>query len=197
MFIKKIISIVAAVFVSMTFISLDASAKAKHHSLFYKKHYNVMASRGTMPPFAYIQFCVHNRSQCQNHKGKLAMIAGNKVKLNSRLTSQLASVNASVNASMAPRNDRGPDSWKIGGKSGDCEDYALTKRARLIAAGWPSSALSMTVVRTRSGEGHAILSVKTSSGVLVLDNLNRSVRSIKNVPYMIVSMQSSGYGWSH
>jgi predicted transglutaminase-like cysteine proteinase len=54
---------------------------------------------------------------------------------------------------------------------GDCEDYALEKRRRLIAAGVPESALSMAVAVTARGETHAVLVVSFESGDWVLDNL--------------------------
>ena len=143
-----------------------------------------------MPPFGYIQFCVRNRAACRDTAGKLAMAGHNKVKLTKQLEKQLAPVNQNVNSSMRPRRDGPSDRWAVGGRAGDCEDFAMTKRARLIAAGWPSSALSITVVRTRSGEGHAVLSVHTSQGTLVLDNLSKSVRPLRRVPYKIVAMQT-------
>ena len=43
----------------------------------------------------------------------------------------LKSVNNRVNRAIAPRGDR-RDEWAINVSSGDCEDYALTKRAALI-----------------------------------------------------------------
>ena len=54
---------------------------------------------------------------------------------------------------------------------GDCEDYALEKRRRLIEAGVSAEALSMAVVVTRRGERHAVLVVAFESGDVVLDNL--------------------------
>jgi predicted transglutaminase-like cysteine proteinase len=150
-----------------------------------------------LPPFSYIQFCVHHRSACTSRSGRLTMAAHNKVKLTGHLRQQLASINSQVNSSMKPKADQDADKWSVGGKYGDCEDFALTKRARLIAAGWPSRALSLTVVKTGWGEGHAILSVRTDNGVLVLDNLSHKVRNLNRVPYRIVSMQGdSPMQWS-
>lgn len=54
---------------------------------------------------------------------------------------------------------------------GDCEDYALEKRRRLIAAGVPAEAMSMAVAVTARGESHAVLVVSFESGDWVLDNL--------------------------
>ena len=67
----------------------------------------------------------------------------------------------STGALRFPRNDRGADEWRAGVKAGDCEDFALTKRRELIKAGLPSSALLMAVATTPSGEGHAVLVVRT------------------------------------
>jgi predicted transglutaminase-like cysteine proteinase len=189
--IKKIILGAAVTFIAATtFIS---GAEAKGHVQHIKTHHGIKKSLhqtgGVLPPFAYIQFCVHHASSCRDNKGRLAMASSGKVKMTSKLQSQLASVNSRVNSRMKPVSDKGSDRWAIGGKSGDCEDFALTKRAMLIAAGWPSRALSMTVVKTAWGEGHAVLSVHTSSGTVVLDNLSHSVRPISSTPYRIVAMQ--------
>jgi predicted transglutaminase-like cysteine proteinase len=185
----------AALGLVMGFMAMVPQAQA--YGMFspqIKKHHKSIfstANRGhaTLPPFAYIQFCVHHRSACKNTRGHLAMAGGHTVKLTKRLSKQLAHVNSRVNARMIARADGGSDKWNVGGRYGDCEDYAMTKRAMLIAAGWPSSALSLTTVRTAWGEGHAILSVHTSGGTMVLDNLSRAVKSIKKVPYHLVSMQ--------
>jgi predicted transglutaminase-like cysteine proteinase len=192
MFWKKITGAAAAVVMAVSFASASTNAFAANRHSKYKSATSTArtVSRGTMPPFAYIQFCVKNRAACRNTAGKLAMAGGNKVKLTKHLEQQLASVNQSVNSSMRPRRDGSSDRWAVGGKAGDCEDFAMTKRARLIAAGWPSSALSITVVRTRSGEGHAVLAVHTSHGTLVLDNLSKSVRPLRRVPYKIIAMQT-------
>lgn len=192
MFWKKITGAAAVVVMAISFASASTNAYAasKHSKYRSMTSTSKTVSRGTMPPFAYIQFCVKNRAACRDTAGKLAMAGGNKVKLTKHLEQQLASVNQSVNSSMRPRRDGPSDRWAIGDRAGDCEDFAMTKRARLIAAGWPSSALSMTVVKTRSGEGHAVLSVHTSNGTLVLDNLKKSVRPLNKVPYKIIAMQA-------
>jgi predicted transglutaminase-like cysteine proteinase len=47
---------------------------------------------------------------------------------------------------------------------GDCNAYVLLKRKLLIAAGWPTSSVLITVVYTADGEGHAVLTVRTGAG---------------------------------
>ncbi|HEY5409194.1 MAG TPA: transglutaminase-like cysteine peptidase, partial [Caulobacteraceae bacterium] len=61
---------------------------------------------------------------------------------------------------------------QAGPKRGDCEDYVLEKRRALLVRGIPAAALSIAVVRTRRGEGHAVLLVVTDRGELVLDSLS-------------------------
>ena len=150
----------------------------------------------TMPPFAYIKFCVQNPGACKGSSGRLATKGGNGV-LTDKLRGQLASVNSSVNRAIRPVNDSGGDSWKVNVSRGDCEDYVLTKRSRLISMGWPSRSLAIAVVRTQRGEGHAVLVVNTSQGKMVLDNLVQNVRPKSQSPHRFLSMQDPGskYGW--
>ncbi len=192
--------IVGAVIAIMSATVSVAGAQAKTHLSHFKFHHAVkiasLKSGGVLPPFAYIQMCVKHPGSCSDHKGNLAMASNRNVKLTPKLQRQLASINSRVNSRMIAVSDKGADKWSVGGKRGDCEDFALTKRAMLIAAGWPSRALSMTVVRTAWGEGHAILSVHTNAGTMVLDNLSHSVRSLSSVPYSVVAMQSgSAFHW--
>ena len=55
----------------------------------------------------------------------------------------------------------------------------MSKRKALIAAGFPASALRLAVVKTRQGEGHAVLVVKTDKGDRILDNRTNAIRAWK------------------
>jgi predicted transglutaminase-like cysteine proteinase len=107
----------------------------------------------------------------------------------------LNAVNRDVNRAIAPRNDLGPtDLWTLpladGSAAGDCEDYVLEKRRALAAAGLPPEALSIAVVRTRSGETHAVLVVDTDAGELVLDNRSQWIAPWSSLDYRWVKRQS-------
>ena len=65
--------------------------------------------------------------------------------------------------------------WAYPTTEGDCEDFVLLKRRKLINRGWPVGSLLVTVVRQKNGDGHAVLTVLTDRGDLVLDNLNPQV----------------------
>jgi predicted transglutaminase-like cysteine proteinase len=73
---------------------------------------------------------------------------------------------------------------------GDCEDYALLKRKLLIEEGLPRQALLMTVVKDLNNDGHAVLTVKTSKGDFVLDNMRDDVRPWTQTGYRFVKRQS-------
>ena len=54
---------------------------------------------------------------------------------------------------------------------GDCEDFALLKRRKLISAGWPPGALRIAIVLKRPDDDqlHAVLVASTNRGDFVLD----------------------------
>ena len=52
---------------------------------------------------------------------------------------------------------------------GDCEDYAIVKRDRLLVRGVKPGAIRFTAVKI-DGEGHLVLSVETDVHTFILDN---------------------------
>ena len=75
---------------------------------------------------------------------------------------------------------------------GDCEDYALEKRRRLIEAGVPAETLSMAVAVTARGERHAVLVVAFESGDIVLDNLTPWPTPWSQLNYTWIQRQVAG-----
>ena len=141
-------------------------------------------------PIGYQLMCLKTPAEC---KGGGAA----SVRATTEIMNKLITVNAHVNRAIRPTNDTGADVWSVNVSTGDCEDYALTKRRALINAGVPASSLRIAYVKTRSGEGHAILVVKTSNGDYVLDNLNASVRPLTQTGYRIISeMGANPMSWS-
>lgn len=99
-------------------------------------------------------------------------------------------INRSLNGAVRKASDQRlhgqADYWTTvsrPGQGGDCEDYVLTKRAALIAAGVPESALSIALVRTSWGEDHAVLLVAAEDGERVLDNLTSRILPWRRVRY--------------
>ncbi len=60
----------------------------------------------------------------------------------------------------------------------------------LIEEGFPRQALLMSVVKDKNGDGHAVLTVKTSRGEFVLDNMTNVVKPWTGTPYRFVKRQS-------
>lgn len=143
----------------------------------------ITARGGTNPPAAFLIFCLKNPNHCRG--GGRSQLA-----LTDEMMATLNVVNRAVNRSIRPRNERA-DKWDVNVSAGDCEDYALTKRARLIDMGLPASALRIATAKTRSGVGHAVLVVRTNQGDLVLDNLNSRIRVWNQTGLRWIAMSGS------
>ncbi|WEX07646.1 transglutaminase-like cysteine peptidase [Chelativorans sp. AA-79] len=149
-----------------------------------------MLGHAFAPP-AFHDFCNRYKALCATD-GSLR-----PVELTTRHHAELASVNKAVNRRVIERSDLATtgreDDWRLPGKYGDCEDFALLKKAELMKLGWPASALLLTVARS-GGEGHTVLTVRTTKGDLVLDNMTDAVKDWSRTPYRYFARQSPGNG---
>lgn len=144
----------------------------------------------TKAPLGYTQFCQTAPADCQagTHEARDVVLAGQAWRT-------LEAVNQTVNQTVEPVTDQdhyGRAEWwayPVDGK-GDCEDYVLEKRRLLIQAGWPRSALLITVVRDRKGDGHAVLTVKSDRGEFILDNQEDQILAWQETGYRYVKRQS-------
>jgi predicted transglutaminase-like cysteine proteinase len=79
---------------------------------------------------------------------------------------------------------------------GDCEDYQLVKRKRLVAAGFSRRALRMTAVIDGDGEPHAVLMVRTDRGDFILDNKRDTVLPWRQTGYVYLQREgATGSTW--
>ena len=62
----------------------------------------------------------------------------------------------------------------------------------LMQAGWPREALLITVVRDKKGDGHAVLTIKTDNGELILDNQAEEILLWSETSYRFVKRESQG-----
>jgi predicted transglutaminase-like cysteine proteinase len=146
-------------------------------------------------PAGFVSFCTRFPDQCMASKD-----APSVVKLSSAQWLQLQEVNQAVNLAIKPMDDERhygrAEYWNIPTDGyGDCEDYALTKRRDLIAAGFPAQALRIAVVLTWRNESHAILTVVTDHGDYVLDNLTSSIQSWDDAGYQWIERQDPNKAW--
>lgn len=140
----------------------------------------------SVAPFAHVMFCTRAPAECAESNGP------DIVELTPARKRELVAVNQRINHKISPVNDDGPDVWSLAPQSGDCEDYAITKRHALIEQGWPASALRLAIAYTSWGEGHLVLVVRTSRGDLVLDNLTGAVRNWAKSGLRWQMIQASG-----
>jgi predicted transglutaminase-like cysteine proteinase len=142
------------------------------------------------PPAGYVEFCREEPAECV-HRAERGLL----VKLDDARWLDMIVVNRSVNQRIRPATDREmfgvEERWSLPTERGDCEDYVLLKRHELIERGWPASALLVTVVRDERGEGHAVLTVRTDRGELVLDNKVEQIRPWTETSYTYVKRQAT------
>jgi predicted transglutaminase-like cysteine proteinase len=142
-------------------------------------------SRPTIAPIAFAKFCDSAADQCVRIGDR------DTVELTKQKRAELQSINSQINSAIIYVSESaGQDEWKLNPASGDCDDYAVTKRQRLLRAGWPSGALRIATARTTDGIGHAVLVVSTSQGDLVLDNRTNVVKPWKSVDLKWIKIQS-------
>lgn len=87
-------------------------------------------------------------------------------------TALLERVNREINRLPYRADPPGADFWQPhDGRGGDCEDYAIAKLVRLVAAGWPPDRLALRLRLNRDGLPHAVLLAILPSGRgIELDN---------------------------
>ena len=143
----------------------------------------------TLPPFGFVKFCERQPNECRQGPLEEDRFEATPARLQ-----ELTEINKSINRAVEPATDLEiyglTEYWTLPGARGDCEDYALLKRHQLMARGWPSGALLMTVVRDEKNEGHAVLTVRTAQGDFILDNKTDEIRTWQKVPYAFVMRQS-------
>lgn len=148
-------------------------------------------------PPGFYPFCEKQPHLCSTN-GKAGAMTMTPARM-----SELRTVNRTVNQAFKQREDKAGlagDRWELPTSAGgDCEDLAIMKKAKLLKLGWPASTLLLTVA-TNNGAGHAVLTVRTSDGDLVLDNLTDAVKPWSRTPYNYFARQkpnaSGGAEWA-
>jgi predicted transglutaminase-like cysteine proteinase len=131
-----------------------------------------------LPPIGHSRFCLKYPDDCAVHR---IDFRHRKIALTPQRWNELNTVNRDVNREIIPEitgGDAVTEEWVIAPPAGDCKDYAITKRHRLLARGWPSRALLLAEVVVPSGEHHLVLVVRLTETDLVLDNLTPNIRTV-------------------
>jgi predicted transglutaminase-like cysteine proteinase len=142
------------------------------------------------PPIGWLEFCAEHTRECETRPAQPRDIV-----LSAKAWKDLVRINQRVNDSVTALTDF--EHWGVAERwsypddgYGDCEDYVLLKRRMLMQAGWPRQALLITVVRDKRGDGHAVLTVRTDKGELILDNQNPEILHWTDTGYRFVKRQS-------
>jgi predicted transglutaminase-like cysteine proteinase len=168
-------------------LGMTAAARAGDDQVLYQK-----LGDTAPPPIGWVQFCADNPSDCSRGATKPRDMA-----MTDTAWKDLLRVNQLVNKSITPMSDMLHwgviEKWSLPTDGyGDCEDYVLLKRKMLIDEGWPREALLITLVRDKNGEGHAVLTVKTDKGEVILDNQSENVMAWTETGYSFFKRQSQG-----
>ncbi|MBB2960178.1 transglutaminase-like cysteine peptidase [Methylobacterium sp. R2-1] len=148
------------------------------------------------PIAAWAEFCERYSGECAVDRTEAASIT-----LTSALWQTINAVNRRINRAVEAVTDqdhwRAADRWDLAEDGrGDCEDFQLLKRRLLVEAGLPRRAMRMTVVIDEKGEGHAVLTLITNRGDLILDNKTSAVLPWTQTGYTFVKRESQeAVGW--
>lgn len=185
------IGVVCALAANLFLMGLQtANAEPLTSSFHGQRHTAYMRAFGSaQPPHGFVQFCDAQPRYCNGNWTVSERFAATPERL-----SELDEINRYVNSAITPVTDMDAygveEYWTLPSNEGDCEDFALLKREMLILRGWPESALLLTVVRDEQGDGHAVLTARTTQGDFILDNKASEVRIWNATPYQYVMRQS-------
>ena len=144
----------------------------------------------TSQPIGHYEYCQSNPSECAAQ-----VTSASAPKITDYGWDIIRKINVEVNTAIMPMTDEDiygrQEVWSLPSEAGDCEDYVLLKRRDLIERGFSPSDLLITVVRKPDGEGHAVLTVRSSQGDFVLDNLDNEVRLWSDTPYRFLKRQAT------
>jgi predicted transglutaminase-like cysteine proteinase len=150
------------------------------------------------PPIGWVQFCSNKTyaAECAFDTSE-----PEKVDLTPKLWRAITAMNTRVNNEIEPVTDM--DHWGVverwdmaeDGK-GDCEEYVMIKRKRLVEAGIPRRTLRVVVVIDEENAGHAVLMLRTDKGDFILDNKRNAVLPWHQTGYVYVKRESQDrIGW--
>jgi predicted transglutaminase-like cysteine proteinase len=151
----------------------------------------------TQPTYGWADFCRRYPGECAVNLSEPATIA-----MTPQAWQTLTRINRQANGAIKAKTDLAhwgvADRWDFAEDGyGDCEDYQLVKRRRLVAAGFPRRALRMTVVIDEFGEGHAVLMARTDRGDYILDNKRNAVLPWHRTGYTYIKREGdSGSVWA-
>jgi len=183
--------------ISLVLTATASMAQAQTGSILPGVSQPVARVGAAKPIIGWIRFCEQNPAECAVDPDEPATID-----LTAKHWETLNRVNQQVNGTIKAKTDM--DHWGVEDvwdfaedRYGDCEDYQLVKRKRLVEAGFPRRALRMTVVIDEEGAGHAVMMVRTSRGDFILDNKRNAVLPWNKTGYVYIKREGDqGTAWA-
>ncbi|KQP88279.1 transglutaminase-like cysteine peptidase [Methylobacterium sp. Leaf117] len=150
----------------------------------------ISAGVQTRPIAAWVDFCATYAGECA-----VNTVEPTQITLTAAVWSAIVAVNRRVNKSLVAVTDMDhlhvADRWDLAEDgSGDCEDFQLLKRKLLAEMGLPRRAMRMTVVIDEKGEGHAVLTLITDRGDIILDNKTSAILPWRQTGYTFIKRES-------
>jgi predicted transglutaminase-like cysteine proteinase len=182
--------------VALTVIGAEAQAQTQTGIILPGASQPVAKVGTAKPIMGWARFCQQNPTECAVDTSEPATI-----ELTAKDWQALNRINQQVNSGIKAKTDQ--DHWRIEDiwdfaedGYGDCEDYQLVKRKRLVEAGFPRRALRMTVVIDEEGAGHAVMMVRTTRGDFILDNKRNAILPWHRTGYVYIKREGDeGSAW--
>ena len=177
-------------------VAADVQAKPKR-ALAFPSPEVVTKSYAAKPTLAWVRFCQQMPEECAVDISDPATI-----EFTNETRDTIVRTNREVNHAIKAKTDKAhwgvEDRWDFAEDGyGDCEDYQLVKRKRLVEAGFPRRAMRMTVVIDEEGLGHAVMMVRTDRGDLILDNKRDAVLPWHLTGYTFIKREGdAGTAWA-
>jgi predicted transglutaminase-like cysteine proteinase len=141
-------------------------------------------------PIWWIEFCRTYTNDCNKSFGEVEILI-----VNTKNWKIIEEINTRVNASIEPLSDEInhwiEEKWDYAENwYGDCEDYVLLKKKKLIEQWFPESSLLITIVRDKNWEWHAVLTIRTNKWDFILDNQTLKIHKWNETWYTYIKIQS-------
>jgi len=179
-------------FTFLIILALSEISFAQSSTNFNNVAFAPSGNKVTSIPIGHAEFCQSRPSECKKNENPIATQTLTQAKWQELLT-----INSKFNTEIAPVTDKElygvEEFWTYANGYGDCEEYVLDKRRSLLQLGWNASTLLIAVLRQESGEGHAVLMVRTDRGDLVLDNQESLIKLWADTPYRYLKRQSQAH----
>jgi predicted transglutaminase-like cysteine proteinase len=143
-----------------------------------------------LPPIGWNEFCRVYTEDCQKSFNEVEILP-----LNESSWRIIKEINKEVNTLIQPLSDQKNhwvlEKWDYAENwYGDCEDYVLLKKKKLIEKWIPESSLLITVVKDKNWDWHAVLTIRTDRGDFILDNQKTKIYKWYENWYTYIKTQS-------